>query len=208
MEAFAFQRIMAKLSQNNNITRIVNDGDVKIDKLIHQSNWNITLSGDTNHLLKNFHTLFNKYNLKCDKKLTGLESKVLNFLKSTIYENSTTDCKLAKFQNSYLHFIGIHNRCPPHKPIEPWKNSKNQASRQALYELILDCMNIIRDYSPTRTTNYCECFHSVRSRLATKGINWGSGWLGRLSTSILQFNDPDGWLWKALITTNAPALPL
>lgn len=76
-----------------------------------------------------------------------------------------------------------------------------------LTNLVFEVQKIIENSSPGCTTNYCDNFHSIKSRLCPRNINFGKGWLGRIYCCILQFKFPDFWIIKTLALLNCGTLP-
>lgn len=73
----------------------------------------------------------------------------------------------------------MHEKCKPHKYTTVWKNLHDKQVQTFLCNLIKDCSIIIIGIDPARTTNYCENYHFVKSRLVPKNIGWKSECLGR-----------------------------
>lgn len=207
MEAVAFTQMFVRLQKNPNIIEVVKDDDVKINLIIDRSNWTVDILSDTNHIIKNFETIFNKYNKKACGKLRGLQQRLKDFLRSVLSEESTTIQKIEKFQNCIQHYCGNHERCPNHGKSYDWPHANDKKAVIILTDLVTELLKIIEHNNSTKTTNYCENFHSIKSRMCNKAFHWGPGWIGRVVCAILQYNEPDSWVLTALKLCNCTTMP-
>lgn len=109
--------------------------------------------------------------------------------------------------NSINHFCGYHNFCPPHLPSKIWKNRNDNIALNCLRGLITELSSIIINFKRYHTTNYNENFHSIKARLATKNNYQGIWGVGRVLSAILQYNDPNHWIFKLLDFFHISKLP-
>lgn len=198
LEAEAFKIMLPKLMKCGKIIKIIKDGDTKLEKLINQSGWNVQIKHDPNHLLKNWPTLFKKYNKLANGTFRGLKPHLQSFLEICLYSNITAAEKVAKFMTSYYHFLGNHSKCQIHGPAYEWKHRNDTRKCQILYNLIKETSKILTDSTPGETTNYNENFHSIKARYVPKAYNLGDSFLGRYCCAILQYNHPNLWIIDVL----------
>lgn len=207
MESEAFKKMLPKLIANCKIDEIVKDGDLKISKIIKDSKWNVLVREDTNHKIINIDTIWNKWNSLCDGKLTGLKKRIVDFLTDVLYESSSTEAKLFKFQNAINHFRGNHLYCPSHKNSKVWGHRNDKVAVECLRGLITELSSIIINFKRYHTTNYNENFHSIKARLALKNDYQGIWAIGRILAAILQYNNPNYWIFQLMDYFHISALP-
>ena len=208
MEAEAFKRMIPRLMKKGKITELIKDGDVKISKIIQDFHWGVDVKNDPNHQLLNFDTVFKKWDELCNKKLYGLKKRILSYLKNILYEPSTTDQKLKKWENAINHFTGNHENCPPHSVSKLWIHRNDQSAVDCLKGLVNELTSVIKEFERGHTTNYNENFHSIKARLLLKNNFQGYWALGRILVSILQYNNPDNWIFKLFDYFHLAALPV
>lgn len=208
MESEGFKRMIPRLMHNGKITELIKDGDIKISKIIQEAHWSVNLKNDPNHQLLHFDTFWKKWNSLCDGKLHGLKGRTLSYLKNILYEESTTETKLQKWENVVNHFTGNHKNCPPHSIENPWIHSTDQSAIDSLKGLVNDLSSIIKNFERYHTTNFNENFHSIKAHLLIKNNYQGLWAIGRILAAILQYNNPDLWIFKLLDYFHLVALPL
>ena len=167
----------------------------------------MNVKNDPNHHLLHFDTIWKKWNHLCHGKLHGLKNRILKSLKSLLYETSTTDQKLEKWENSINHFRGNHEYCPPHVEEKSWSNKDDESAIHSLLGVISDIIPIILNFESYHTTNFNENFHSIKARLLLKTMNHDYWAMGRMFTTILQYNDPDFWIFQLFDYFHLAALP-
>lgn len=179
MEFEGLKLMLPRLKNSQNIIRICKDGDVKFNNLIQEIQWNANLTLDTSHRIKNYDTIFRKYNKECKNKLSGLHMRVKHWLQACLEINSTTDEKLYQFMNGYQHYLGNHTNCPKHLKLPyVWKHRNDPASKKSLLGLLKESSSIIADYIPGVSTSLNENFHSIKARMAPRFFHWGQSWEG------------------------------
>jgi len=207
MESEAFKRMVPRLMKKGKIIELIKDGDVKISKIIQDYHWGVNLKNDPNHQLLHYDTLFKKWNDLCNGKLFGLKGRLLSYLKDVLYETSTTEQKLKKWDNVINHFTGNHDNCPPHSTSKPWIHSNDISAIASLTGLVYNLSSIIKNFERYHTTNYNENLHSIKARLLLKNNYQGYWTIARILASILQYNNPDLWIFKLFKYFHLAALP-
>ena len=208
MEAFAFNKTILRLMKNTNISGLIKDGDTKLEKIIKDHNWNVTIYLDPNHLKKNFPKLFKQFNKLANGSLTGLEHKILTHINAVLYSNATSDEKREMFMNAFYHFLGNHTNCPEHKDTKTWKYANDPKKRDILFQLLNETANLFGDFDPTKTTNGNEYFHTLKGYVLPKINHWESSWVGRISMAILKHNRGYDWVNEAIYRLNLKSGPL
>lgn len=208
MEATAFTHMITKLISNKNITGLIKDGDTKLEKIIKQHKWNVTIFHDPNHLKKNWPKLYREYNKIANHTLTGLKTKILAHLNHVLYSEGTPEEKREKFMNAFYHFLGNHSNCGAHDPTKPWKYSNDPKKRDVLFRLLNETANLFGDFDPTKTTNPNEFFHTLKGYVLPKIYHWESSWIGRISVAILRHNCGYDWVPEALERLHLKGWPL
>lgn len=199
MEYEGLKTLLPRLKNSGKIIRICKDGDVKFNNLFKEMEWKVNISLDTSHRIKNFDTLFRKYNNNSKKKLNGLGKHIKSWLQTCLETNWTTDDKLFYFLNSYNHFLGNHSQCPnANHSAYIWKYRNDDSARISLKQLLSEASGIIAEYIPGVTTSLNENMHSIKARIVPKLYHWGKSWEGRMAASILQYNNPDTWVINAM----------
>ena len=134
MEAFAFNKTIERLMKNKNIAGIIKDGDTKLEKIIKNHHWNVSIYYDPNHLKKNFPTLFAKYNKLAGGALKGLKDKILAWINHCLYaKDLNPEEKREKFMTCFLHFIGNHSLCDKHDETTVWAHANDPKKNVTFY---------------------------------------------------------------------------
>ena len=147
-----------------------------------------------NHLLKNWPTIFKKFNKMANHSFRGLKPHIRAFLEVCLYSNLTKSEKIKLFLNSYHHFLDHHENCPLHGPSFVWEHKDNPILCQILFQLLNETSKILADSTPGQTTNFNENFHSLKASFVPKAYNLGNSFLGRYACAILQYNHPYMWI--------------
>ncbi|OHT06582.1 hypothetical protein TRFO_25320 [Tritrichomonas foetus] len=119
-------------------------------------------------------------------------------------KKQTDDEKVVKYLNAFNHFTLDPKVANIHPNGKKWAHSNNITARTCLWNLLVETSDIIRTHHRCITTNKNENFHSIKARLLPKLYNWGSGWIGRICSAILQNNLPGIWMIYALSALNIP----
>ena len=142
MESYGFKSTIQHLMSNKNIVGLVKDGDVKLEKAIKDNNWNIKTYLDPNHLKKNFHTIFAKYNKYAHGELKGFKKKILAHINTVLYSNNTPEEKRKLFLIilafprgfhsiliTFCHFLVMGFPCVPRRSMAGCVISSNLAEK-------------------------------------------------------------------------------
>ena len=208
MEAYAFNQSILRLMRNPNITGIIKDGDTKLEKIIANHHWNVSIYLDPNHLKKNWPKLFQQYNKLANNSMKGLKKKILAHINHVLYSDGTPEEKRSLFMNSFYHFMGNHTFCEEKHDTPKWKFADDPAKTRLLFGLLNKTANLFGDFDPAKTTNPNEFFHTLKGYVLPKIYHWESSWIGRISIAILNNNRGDDWLAEAFWRLHMKSYPV
>ncbi len=103
---------------------------------------------------------------------------------------------LKKWENVINLFTGNYDNCPPYSASKPWLHRNDLSIIASLTGLVYNLSSIIKNFERYHTTNYNKNLHSIKARLLLKNNYQGYWTIARILASILQYNNPDLWIFK------------
>ena len=195
LEGQAFIKMFGRLKGNKKINEVIKDGDVEIDNIIHGSDWDVTITHDPNHELKNFEKKYTKFIQPRKGCFRGVKSYIYNTFVDILYTFEDKTLRLSKIDDIFTALLNDEVlQYGKNKKKFAWKHSNDQECRELILDVINYCKDLSNRFTRYHTSNYNEAFHALKAKFVPKNFNLGNTGRIRLLAAILEYNDPDTWL--------------